>query len=150
MRILECQICYEKKRSVIKCFHKCSAIICHCCFKKLIELNKAKKISYQCPVCREVAVRHVNRKFTIYCNKNIDLLKRFVSLLEKQNELNNEQQADQEWAIHMAEYDDYQAMHAERMREHQIQEREAHWDTIDFDSHLPYALPQRLLRSSSI
>ena len=94
--MLECQICYDRKRSVIKCFHKCSGIICHCCFKKLIELNKSKKISYQCPICREVAVRHINRKFTMYCNKNIDLLKKFVSLLEKQNELDNERQADEQ------------------------------------------------------
>ncbi len=150
MRMLECQICYERKRSVIKCFHKCSSIICHCCFKKLIELNKANKISYQCPVCRQTAVRHINKKFTMYCNKNIDLLKRFVSLLEKQNELDNERQADEQWSIHMAQYDDYQSMHAERMRELIIEEQNRHWDTIDFDSHLPDAVPQRILRSSSI
>ena len=150
MRMLECQICYEKKRSVIKCFHKCKAIVCHCCFKKLIELNKANKISYQCPICREVSVKNYNRKFTMYCNKNIDILKRFVSLLEKQNELNNEQQADEEWAIHMAQYDDYQSMHAARMNQLAREEQNAHWDTIDFDSHLADAVPQRISRSSSI
>ena len=129
MRSFECQICYEKKRSIIKCFHKCSAIICHCCFKKLIELDKANKISYQCPMCREVAVRHVNRKFTMYCNKNIDLLKRFVSLFEKQNELDIIRETGENWAYYLA-----------------MQEQNNHWDTIDFDNDLP----QRLLRSSSI
>ena len=62
----------------------------------------------------------------------------------------NEREADEQWSIHMAQYDDYQAMHAERMQEYARQEQEAHWDNIDFDSHLPYGLPQRILRSSSI
>ena len=146
MRSFECQICYEKKRSVIKCFYKCSAIICHCCFKKLIELDKANKISYKCPICREVAVRHMNRKFTMYCNKNIDILKKVVSILEKQNELDNERQLDEEWTTHMSEYDDYQNMHARRMVQYAIEEQAAHWDTIDFDNDLPH----RIFRSVSI
>ena len=129
MRKFECQICYEQKRSIIKCFHKCSAIICHCCFKKLIELDKANKISYKCPMCREVAIRHINRKFTMYCNKNIDLLKRFVSLFEKQNELDIIRETAENWAYYLA-----------------MQEQNAHWDTIDFDNDLP----RRISRAISI
>jgi len=86
----------------------------------------------------------------MYCNKNIHILKTFVSLFEKQNELNNEREADEEWAQHMAEYEDYQAMHAERMRQHHREQQEAHWDTFDFDSQLPDGLPQRLIRGHSI
>ena len=133
MRKFECQICYEQKRSIIKCFHKCSAIICNCCFKKLIELDEANKISYKCPMCREVAVRHMNRKFTMYCNKNIDILKRVVSILEKQNELDIIRETGENWAYYLA-----------------IQEQHNHWDYIDFDNDLPDAIPHRIFRRVSI
>jgi hypothetical protein len=65
----------------------------------------------------------------MYCNKNIDLLKKFVSLLEKQNELDNERQADEQWAIHMAQYEDYQSMHAVRMNQLAREEQNRYWDT---------------------
>ena len=74
----------------------------------------------------------------------IDILKRIVSIFEKQNELDNERQLDEEWAIHMTEYDDYHARR--RMIQYAIEEQAAHWDTIDFDNDLPH----RIFRSVSI
>tara|TARA_R110000772_G_scaffold144_2_gene675 strand:+ start:378 stop:626 length:249 start_codon:yes stop_codon:yes gene_type:complete len=82
----------------------------------------------------------------MYCNKNIDILKRVVSILEKQNELDNERGADEQWALHMAEYEDYQSMHAARMAQLAREEQNAHWDYIDFDNDLPH----RIFRSVSI
>lgn len=96
-KLFECNICYENKRSVVRCFHKCSAIICRCCFKKLIQLNKANEVSYSCPICREPSIRHKNKKFTLYCNKAQDVLKKIVSLLENQIKLENEHNLGTAW-----------------------------------------------------
>lgn len=96
-KLYECNICYENKRSVVRCFHKCSAVVCRCCFKKLIELNQANEISYCCPVCREESIRHKNKKFTLYCNKAPDVLKKIVSLLENEIKLRNEHNLGTAW-----------------------------------------------------
>jgi hypothetical protein len=89
-KLYECDICYENKRSVVRCFHKCSAVVCRCCFKKLIQLNQANEVSYCCPVCREESIRKRDRKFTLYCNKAPDILKKIVALLENEIKLRNE------------------------------------------------------------
>jgi len=99
----ECNICYENKRSVVRCFHKCSAIVCRCCFKKLIELNQANEVSYVCPICREPSIRHQNKKFTMYCNKAPDILKKIVSLLENHIKLQKEQQVGESWTNFQAQ-----------------------------------------------
>ena len=96
-RVFECNICYETKRSVVKCFHKCSAIVCRCCFKKLIQLNEVNEISYCCPVCRELSIRHKNKKFTLYCNKAPDVLKKIVGLFENDIKLEKERQVGEAW-----------------------------------------------------
>ena len=93
----ECNICYENKSSVVRCFHKCSAIVCMDCFKKLIELNEANEISYCCPVCREESIRHQNNKFTTYCNNSHSLLKKIVSLLENHIKLEKEHTIGTAW-----------------------------------------------------
>jgi len=106
-KLFECNICYENKRSVVRCFHKCSAIICRCCFKKLIQLNKVNEVSYCCPVCREDSIRHKNRKFTLYCNKAQDVLKKIVSLLENQIKLENEHNLGTAWTNFQASIMDH-------------------------------------------
>ena len=106
-RVFECNICYENKRSIVKCFHKCSAIICRCCFKKLIEVNKARQISYCCPVCRELSIRHKNKKFTLYCNKGVDVLKKIVSLLENDIKLEQAHNLGTAWTNFQAQIMDH-------------------------------------------
>jgi hypothetical protein len=102
-RVFECNICYENKRSIVKCFHKCSAIVCRCCFKKLIQLNEVNEISYCCPVCRELSIRHKNKKFTLYCNKAPDVLKRIVGLFENDIKLEKERQMGEAWTNFQAQ-----------------------------------------------
>jgi hypothetical protein len=106
-KLFECNICYENKRSVVRCFHKCSAVVCRCCFKKLIQLNKVNEVSYCCPVCREDSIRHKNRKFTLYCNKAQDVLKKIVSLLENQIKLENEHNLGTAWTNFQASIMDH-------------------------------------------
>jgi hypothetical protein len=106
-KLFECNICYENKRSVIRCFHKCSAIICRCCFKKLIQLNQVNEVSYCCPVCREESIRHKNRKFTLYCNKAQDVLKKIVSLLENHIKLEKEHNLGTAWTTFQANIMDH-------------------------------------------
>jgi hypothetical protein len=106
-RVFECNICYENKRSIVKCFHKCSAIVCRCCFKKLIQLNEVNEISYCCPVCRELSIRHKNKKFTLYCNKAPDVLKRIVGLFENDIKLEKERQVGESWTNFQAQIMDH-------------------------------------------
>jgi len=106
-KLFECNICYENKRSVVKCFHKCSAIVCRCCFKKLIQLNQVNEVSYCCPVCREESIRHKNKKFTLYCNKAQDILKRIVSLLENEIKLEKEHNLGTAWTTFQSQIMDH-------------------------------------------
>jgi hypothetical protein len=106
-KLFECNICYENKRSVVRCFHKCSAIICRCCFKKLIQLNQVNEVSYCCPVCREESIRHKNKKFTLYCNKAQDVLKKIVSLLENHIKLEKEHNLGAAWTTFQAQIMDH-------------------------------------------
>jgi len=102
-KIYECNICYENKRSVVRCFHKCSAVVCMDCFKKLIELNEANEVSYVCPICREPSIRHQNKKFTMYCNNAPSLLKIIVSLLENHIKLEKEHTIGTAWTNFQAQ-----------------------------------------------
>ena len=106
-KLFECNICYENKRSVVRCFHKCSAVVCRCCFKKLIELNKVNEVSYCCPVCREESVRKKDKKFTLYCNKAPDVLKKIISLLENEIKLRNEHNLGSAWTNFQAQIMDH-------------------------------------------
>ncbi len=54
------------------------------CLIKLIEINKAEMIYYRCPCCREEIIKNINQDFTDFCNREIEILKRLVSLLEKE------------------------------------------------------------------
>ena len=106
-KLFECNICYENKRSVVRCFHKCSAVVCRCCFKKLIQLNQVNEVSYCCPVCREESIRHKNKKFTLYCNKAQDVLKKIVSLLENEIKLEKEHNLGTAWATFQSQIMDH-------------------------------------------
>ena len=106
-KLFECNICYENKRSVVRCFHKCSAVVCRCCFKKLIQLNEVNEVSYCCPVCREESIRHKNKKFTLYCNKAQDVLKKIVSLLENHIKLEKEHNLGTAWTNFQASIMDH-------------------------------------------
>ena len=77
-----CCVCYEP--APIKCFANCANYLCMDCLIKLIEINKADMIYYRCPCCREEIIKNSNEDFTDFCNREIEILKRLVSLLEKE------------------------------------------------------------------
>jgi len=77
-----CCVCYEP--APIKCFANCNNYVCMDCLIKLIEINKADMVSYNCPCCREEIIKNSNEDFTDFCNREIEILKRLVSLLEKE------------------------------------------------------------------
>ena len=77
-----CCVCYEP--SISKCFAGCANYLCMDCLIKLIEINKADMIYYRCPCCREEIIKNSNEDFTDFCNREIEILKRLVSLLEKE------------------------------------------------------------------
>ena len=77
-----CCVCYEP--APIKCFANCNNYVCMDCLIKLIEINKADMIYYRCPCCREEIIKNSNEDFTDFCNREIEILKRLVSLLEKE------------------------------------------------------------------
>ena len=77
-----CCVCYEP--APIKCFSDCNNYVCMDCMIKLIEINKAQIISYTCPCCRQEIIKNSNEDFTDFCNREIEILKRLVSLLEKE------------------------------------------------------------------
>jgi len=77
-----CCVCYEP--ASIKCFAACANYLCMDCLIKLIEINKADMVSYNCPCCREEIIKNSNEDFTDFCNREIEILKRLVSLLEKE------------------------------------------------------------------
>jgi uncharacterized protein (DUF2344 family) len=54
------------------------------CLIKLIEINKADMVAYTCPCCREEIIKNINENFTDFCYREIEILKRLVSLLEKE------------------------------------------------------------------
>jgi hypothetical protein len=77
-----CCVCYEN--GVIKCFAGCANYLCMDCLIKLIEINKADMVSYNCPCCREEIIKNINVKFSNFCNREIEISRQIVSLLEKE------------------------------------------------------------------
>ena len=77
-----CCVCYEP--GPIKCFAGCNNYVCMDCLIKLIEINKADMVAYTCPCCREEIIKNINENFTDFCYREIEVLKRLVSLLEKE------------------------------------------------------------------
>jgi len=95
MKQIECPICFEKARKYVRCFHNCKTNICKSCFKKLIQLDKNKDVSYTCPVCRQKSIRHIKNNFTRYCRAHLDVCEIIIRLFESQK-LSEEWQHDQQ------------------------------------------------------
>ena len=77
-----CCVCYEP--APIKCFANCANYLCMDCLIKLIEINKADMVSYNCPCCREEIIKNINENFTDFCYREIEISRQIVSLLEKE------------------------------------------------------------------
>jgi hypothetical protein len=54
------------------------------CLIKLIEINKADMVSYNCPCCREEIIKNINEDFSNFCYREIEISRQIVSLLEKE------------------------------------------------------------------
>ena len=78
----DCCICYEP--APIKCFAGCANYLCMDCMIKLIHLNKAHMVAYECPCCRQEIFKNINIEFSNFCYRENEILKRIVSLLEKE------------------------------------------------------------------
>ena len=92
-----CCVCYEP--SISKCFDGCENHLCMDCLIKLIEINKAQIISYTCPCCRQEIIKNINQDFTDFCFREIEILKRLVSLLEKEISTKKETYLAEAWTI---------------------------------------------------
>jgi len=92
-----CCICYEN--GGIKCFFNCESYLCIECLTRLIYLNKADVIAYRCPCCRQEIIKNINVKFSNFCNREIEILKRIVSLLEKEISTKKETYLAEAWYI---------------------------------------------------
>ena len=92
-----CCVCYEN--GGIKCFFNCESYLCMDCMIKLIHLNKADVIAYECPCCRQEIIKNINVKFSNFCNREIEILKRIVSLLEKEISEKKKIHLDEAWYI---------------------------------------------------
>ena len=92
-----CCICYEN--GGIKCFFNCESYLCMDCLTRLIEINKASMIYYTCPCCRQEIIKNINVEFSIFCNREIEILKRIVSLLEKEISEKKKIHLDEAWYI---------------------------------------------------
>ena len=92
-----CCICYEN--GGIKCFFNCESYLCMDCLTRLIEINKASMIYYTCPCCRQEIIKNINVKFSNFCNREIEILKRIVSLLEKEISEKKKIHLDEAWYI---------------------------------------------------
>ena len=95
--IPSCCICYEN--GGIKCFFNCESYLCIECLTRLIYLNKADVIAYECPCCRQEIIKNINIEFSIFCCREIEILKRLVSLLEKEISEKKKIHLDQAWTI---------------------------------------------------
>jgi len=92
-----CCVCYEP--SISKCFAGCANYVCIECLTRLIEINKAEMVSYTCPCCRQEIIKNINENFTDFCYREIEVLKRLVSLLEKEISEKKKIHLDQAWTI---------------------------------------------------
>ena len=92
-----CCVCYEP--SISKCFDGCENHLCIECLTRLIEINKASMIYYTCPCCRQEIIKNSNVEFSIFCYREIEILKRIVSLLEKEISTKKETYLAEAWYI---------------------------------------------------
>ena len=92
-----CCVCYEP--SISKCFDGCENHLCIECLTRLIEINKASMIYYTCPCCRQEIIKNINIDFTDFCYREIEILKRIVSLLEKEISEKKKIHLDEAWYI---------------------------------------------------
>jgi len=69
------------------------------CMIKLIEINKAEMIYYRCPCCREEIIKNSNEDFSNFCYQENEILKRLVSLLEKEISTKKETYLAEAWTI---------------------------------------------------
>ena len=92
-----CCVCYEP--ALMKCFAGCNNYLCMDCLIKLIDLNKADMVAYTCPCCREEIIKNINIEFSNFCYREIEVLKRLVSLLEKEISEKKKIHLDQAWTI---------------------------------------------------
>ena len=92
-----CCVCYEP--SISKCFDGCENHLCIECLTRLIEVNKASMIYYTCPCCRQEIIKNINVDFTDFCYRGIEILKRLVSLLEKEISEKKKIHLDEAWYI---------------------------------------------------
>ena len=92
-----CCVCYEP--ASIKCFSECNNYLCMDCMIKLIHLNKAHKVAYECPCCRQEIFKNSNEDFRNFCNTENEILKRIVSLLEKEISTKKETYLAEAWTI---------------------------------------------------
>ncbi len=97
MKKHECPICMENKTKYVRCFHQCKINICKCCFKKMLELNENKDVSFTCPVCRQVSIRHQKNNFTKYCRAHLDVCETIIKLFESQK-------LSQDWNDHQLDF----------------------------------------------
>jgi len=58
-------------------------------------------------VCRELSIRHKNKKFTLYCNKAPDVLKKIVGLFENDIKLEKEHNLGTAWATFQSQIMDH-------------------------------------------
>jgi len=93
----DCCVCYEP--ASIKCFSECNNYLCMDCMIKLIHLNKAHKVAYTCPCCRQEIFKNSNEDFSNFCYRENEILKRIVSLLEEKMSENLGTQLAEVWAI---------------------------------------------------
>ena len=106
-----CCVCYEN--GVIKCFAGCENYLCMDCMIKLIYLNKAYMLSYTCPCCRQEIIKNINENFSDFCNREIELLKRLVSILEKEISTKKETDLAELWTIFEATIMDIETIYIE-------------------------------------
>jgi hypothetical protein len=95
MKQIECPICFEKARKYVRCFHQCRTNICKSCFKKMLQLDNNKDVSYTCPVCRQKSIRHRDNKFTRYCRAHLDVCESIIKIFENEK-LSEEWELDQQ------------------------------------------------------
>ena len=97
MKQIECPICFESCRKYVKCFSGCKTQICKSCFKKMIELDTNKDVSFCCPVCRQTSIRHKQKNFTKYCRGHLDVCEAIIKLFENQK-------LNEDWSDHQMEF----------------------------------------------
>jgi hypothetical protein len=81
----------------VRCFYQCRTNICKSCFKKLIKLDSNNDVSYTCPVCRQVSIRHQKKNFTRYSRAHLDVCEAIIKLFENQK-------LSQDWTDHQMDF----------------------------------------------